>query len=257
MPTRGGGAKVLRPASRDSGGNPSFPAVTPPTCTPARPFRAGALAILALLALGACKKTVEPETVESLVVVSGDLQSRQASRQLKAPIVLRALDGAGTGVANAAITLVVAQGGGFVDSASIHTDANGEARVKWTLGPDAAQVLTASVPGLEPRRVTATGIQPRDVVIAQGNNQSARVSVALANNVVVRVLGGDNVPMDSINVTFTIATGGGAISPQSILTNTSGEATVKWTMGPAAGPNTALVRAATIDPVTITATATP
>lgn len=231
--------------------------MNPPPRSPARHRRAGSVALFAVLALAACKKTTEPEVVESLVVVSGDLQARQAGRQLKAPVVLRALNGTGTAVANAAITLVVAQGGGFVDSASIHTDANGEARVKWTLGPDAAQVLMASVPGIEPRRVTATGILPRDIVIAQGNNQSARVSVALANNVVVRVLGGDNVPMDSINVTFTIASGGGAISPQSILTNTSGEATVKWTMGPVAGTNTAVVRAATIDPVTITATATP
>ena len=227
------------------------------TRIPARARLTGATAVLLLLALSGCKKTVEPETVEALTVVSGDLQSRQAGRQLRAPIVFRAIGGDGTGVANAVITLVVAQGGGAVDSASVHTDANGEARVKWTLGPDAAQVLSASVPGREAVRVTATGIQPRDIIVAQGNNQSARVSVALANNVVVRVLGGDNVPMDSINVTFTIAGGGGAISPQSILTNTSGEATVKWTMGPVAGFNTAQVRAATIDPVTITATATP
>ena len=179
------------------------------TRIPARARLTGATAVLLLLALSGCKKTVEPETVEALTVVSGDLQARQAGRQLRAPIVFRAIGGDGTGVANAVITLVVAQGGGAVDSASVHTDANGEARVKWTLGPDAAQVLSASVPGREAVRVTATGIQPRDIIVAQGNNQSARVSVALANNVVVRVLGGDNVPMDSINVTFTIAGGGG------------------------------------------------
>ena len=223
-------------------------------------LRARFVVIAGLLLSGAltgCKKAVEPLTVETLTLVSGDLQSRQAGRQLKAPLVFRATNSGGKAVGGAAITIVVLQGGGAVDSASVKTDANGEARVKWTLGPEAAQALQATVNGLEPMRVTAIGILPSDIVIAQGNNQSAKVSLGLLNPVVVRVIGANNVPMDSINVSFQITGGGGAIVPQSVFTNAVGEATVKWTMGPIAGTNTALVRAALIDPVTITATATP
>ena len=212
---------------------------------------------LLLVALGGCKKALGPTAVETLTIVSGNLQSRQVSRVLRAPLVFRATDAAGKGVGSAAITIVVVQGGGAVDSASIKTDANGEARVKWTLGSEVTNTIVATIPGVEPMRATASGIPPSDIVIAQGNNQSARVSVALLNSVVVRVIGGTNVPMDSVNVTFQITGGGGAIAPQSIVTNSFGEATVKWTMGPIAGANTALVRAAAIDPVTITATATP
>ena len=212
---------------------------------------------LLLLALAGCKKAVEPATVDALTIVSGSLQTRQASRLLRSPLVFRATDAAGKGVGGTAITIVVVQGGGAVDSASIKTDANGEARVKWTLGPEVTNAIVATIPGVEPLRVTSTGILPSDIVIAQGNNQSAKVAVALANQIVVRVIGGTNVPMDSVNVAFQITGGGGAIAPQSILTNAQGEATVKWTMGPIAGTNTALVRAAAIDPVTITATATP
>jgi hypothetical protein len=214
-------------------------------------------ASILLLATTSCKKTVEPEVVETLTVVSGDLQIRQASRVLRAPIVFRATDAEGKGVSGAAITIVVAQGGGAVDSASIRTDENGEARIKWTLGPESANAILATIAGLEPVRVTATGILPTDVIVAQGNNQSARVSVALLNSIVVRVLGANNTPMDSINVSFQVTGGGGAIAPQSILTNASGEATVRWTMGPVPGTNTASVRASTIEPVTITATGTP
>jgi hypothetical protein len=217
---------------------------------------AGGAALL-MLAVAGCKKALEPDAVETLTLVSGDVQTRQAGRSLRSPLVFRATGASGQGVGGAAITLVIVQGGGAVDSASIKTDANGEARVKWTLGPEAAQAVLATIPGIEPLRVTAIGVLPSDIVIAQGNNQSARVAVALLNNVVIRVLGANNTPMDSINVTFQITSGGGAIAPQSILTNASGEATVKWTMGPVAGGNTALVRAATIDPITITATATP
>ena len=208
-------------------------------------------------ALTGCKKAVEPLTVETLTLVSGDLQTRQAGRQLKSPLVFRATNSGGKAAGGAVITIVVLQGGGSVDSASLKTDANGEARVKWTLGPEASQALQATVSGLEPMRVTAIGILPSDIVIAQGNNQSAKVSIGLLNPVVVRVIGANNVPMDSINVSFQITGGGGAIVPQSVFTNSVGEATVKWTMGPIAGTNTALVRAALIDPVTITATATP
>ena len=210
-----------------------------------------------LLALSGCQKATAVVAAGTLTIVSGNLQTRQVGRTLRTPLVFRATDAAGKGVGGTSITIVVVQGGGAVDSASIKTDANGEARVKWTLGPEVAQAIHATIPSVEPLRVTATGIVPSDIVIAQGNNQSARVLVALVNSVVVRVLGGSNVPMDSINVTFQITGGGGAIAPQSILTNAAGEATVKWTMGPVAGTNTALVRAATIDPVTITATATP
>ena len=224
---------------------------------PARARIASGIAGLVLLALGGCQKAVATVPVEVLTLVSGDLQTRQASRLLRSPLVFRATSAAGKGVGGVAITIVVVQGGGAVDSASIKTDANGEARVKWTLGPEAGQAILATVPGIQPLRVTATGILPTDIVIAQGNNQSGKVGTALANAIVVRVLGGTNVPMDSINVTFQITGGGGAISPQSAFTNASGEASVKWTPGPVAGTNTALVRAASIDPVTITSTGTP
>ena len=227
-------------------------------CLRLRSICAVALVPLLLLPLAGCKKaTTEPKSVASLTLVSGGAQIRQASRLLRSPLVFRATDAGGAGVGSVPITIVVVQGGGAVDSASVKTDANGEARVKWTLGPDAAQALQASIPTVEPLRVTATGIVPSDVVIAQGNNQSAKAAATLTNSIVVRVLGGSNVPMDSINVTFQITAGGGAIAPQSVLTNSSGEATVRWTMGPVAGSNTASVRAATIDPVTITATGTP
>ena len=220
--------------------------------------RAIGAAGLLMLSLNGCKKVVEAEAVDALTLVSGGAQTRQAARLLASPLVFRATSAEGSAVGGATITIVIVQGGGAVDSASIKTDANGEARVRWTLGPGVtSQALQASVPDVEPLVVTATGIVPSDIVIAQGNNQSARIGVALPNSVVVRVLGAANTPMDSINVTFQITGGGGAIAPQSILTNASGEATVKWTMGPIAGSNSAVVRASTIDPVTISATATP
>jgi hypothetical protein len=228
----------------------------------ARRIAGAALVSLTMLAVfsGCSKKaaTTGPVVVvDAITIVSGDQQNRQAGRTLRAPIVLRATDAAGRGVANAAITIVVAQGGGAVDSASIKTNTNGEARIRWTLGPEVGQTLTATVQSVAPLRINATGILPADIIIAQGNGQSAKLGLAVANPIVVRVVGTNNTPMDSINVTVQIVDGGGAMAPASVLTNASGEATVRWTLGPRAGSNTALVRAGALDPVTITATATP
>jgi hypothetical protein len=227
-----------------------------------RPAVAALSGCVMLSTLSACSKVAaatgsSAPTVESLTIISGDQQVRQAGRPLRAPLLLRATDAAGRAVPSAPITLVVTQGGGSVDSASVRTNANGEARVRWTLGPDIAQTLIASSQSAAPLRVTATGLVPTDVVVAQGNGQTGRVGLALATPLVVRVLSTGNVPMDSINVSLQIVSGGGSLAPQSLLTNASGEATIRWTVGPTPGANTALIRAGTLDPITVTATAIP
>lgn len=216
-------------------------------------------ATLAGVAMAACAKkdATAPSAPTALTIVQGNLQVRQAGRRLPVPLVYRAVDAGGAGIKGVPIRFVVDQGGGSVDSASVTTDDAGEARVRWTLGMGAAQVLLANAPGLEPVRATATPLFPTDIVIAQGNNQTARPAQTLPNPVVIRVLGQGNVPLDSITVALQVTAGGGAIAPQSVLTNALGEATVRWTMGPAAGTNSALVRAGTLEPVPIAATAAP
>ncbi len=224
----------------------------------ARLSRPAALATLAVLPLAACKKgdSTAPHVARGLTIVQGDGQLRQAYRKLPTPLVLRATDDDGQGVANVPITLVVDQGGGSVDSASVRTDHNGEARVRWTLGGTPAQALVASAPGVHPVRATATLLLPTDVVVVQGNNQTARAGTALPVSVIVRVLGPGNVAMDSLPVAMQIAAGGGTIAPQTVVTNAAGEATAKWTMG-VAGANTVYVRVGTLESTVLNATATP
>ncbi|MCU0626044.1 MAG: hypothetical protein MUF21_06095 [Gemmatimonadaceae bacterium] len=216
-----------------------------------------ALALAGAALAGCAKESAAPSVPAALTIVQGNLQVRQAGRRLPVPLVFRAIDDAGTGLKGVPIRFVVDQGGGSVDSASVTTDAAGEARVRWTLGMGPTQLLLANVPGLEPVRASATALFPADLVIAQGNNQSVRAGQTLPTPVVVRVLGPGNVPLDSITVSLQVTAGGGAIAPQSIVTNALGEATVRWTMGPIAGPNSALVRAGTLEPAVLTATGTP
>jgi len=118
------------------------------------------------------------------------------------------------------------------------------------------QSLLASAPGVVPITVGATGLLPTQIILAQGNNQSAKTGTALTNSVIVRVVGTGNVPMQGVTVGFQVLSGGGGMTPATVVTNALGEASTKWTMG-AAGAQTASASAGSLTPVSISATATP
>ncbi|MDH4352218.1 MAG: Ig-like domain repeat protein, partial [Gemmatimonadota bacterium] len=64
-------------------------------------------------------------------------------------------------------------------------------------------------------------------------------------------------PVSGVSVTFT--PGSGSVSAGTVTTGTNGQATVDWTLGTTAGPQTLTVSSGTLNgsPVTFTATATP
>ncbi len=210
-------------------------------------------AAAAAFLIAGCKEAVAPATAGSLLVVQGDLQVAAAGAQLPTPLVLRVKGTDGEPLDDTPISFQVVQGGGAVDPATIRSDANGEARVKWTLGRGASvQAIHASVPGLDPIKINATGVLPDTIVVAQGNNQSAKAGAQLSVPIVVRVTGGNNIPIPGVTVSFALS--GGAVSPASIVTNALGEASVRWTLGPA-GQHTAEVSALSLTPIVIRATA--
>jgi hypothetical protein len=193
----------------------------------------------------------------SLVVVQGANQSVQAGKDLPTSIVFRVLDSTGAPLSGVTVSLAIVSGGGAVTPASDTTNARGEFTSKWTLGPGVAQQsLVASVAGVTPVPVSATGLLPTTIVLVQGNNQTAKFGTALTNAIIVRVVGTANVPMQGVTVGFQVATGGGGMAPSTVVTNALGEATTKWTLGPA-GTNTALVTSGSLQPIQLSATATP
>lgn len=229
-----------------------------PRAIPSRPLALAALVAAALLA--GCKKTeaTAAPIAGSLTIVQGNYQSVQAGKELPSAVVLRVTDQSGAAMAGVPVTLVVYAGGGTVTPASGVTDAKGEYIAKWTTGPvHAENQLQATVPGLDPVKIYAIGILPSDIIIAQGNGQSAKVGATLATSIVVRVVGAGNIPMSGVSVLFQVLSGGGAIAPQSAVTSSLGEVTVKWSLGPVVGTQTALVSASTLTPVGLVATATP
>lgn len=213
--------------------------------------------LVVVLAVGGCGKAavVEPPTPGSLVLVQGNNQQVQGGSELPNPVVIRVLATDGTPIGKLPIGFSVVQGGGSVNPGSAASDENGEVKVKWTVGPnEVAQLLRASVPGVEAVNVSALALLPSDIVIAQGNNQGAKAGAALPNPIVIRIVGPGNVPMKGIAVAFQVISGGGLISPQSGLTNALGEVTARWTLGGTAGTNTLAVSSGALQPLSMSAT---
>jgi hypothetical protein len=206
--------------------------------------------------LGGATET-KTKTPASIVLVQGANQSVQAGKDLPTAIVFRVLDSAGAPLSGVTLSLAVVSGGGAVTPASDTTNGRGEFTSKWTLGPGVAQqTIVASVAGVTPLPVNAVGLLPTTLILVQGNNQTAKPGTALTNSIIVRVVGNANVPMQGVTVGFQVVTGGGGMTPNTVVTNALGEATTKWTLG-AAGANAALVTSGSLQPIQLSATATP
>ncbi len=215
-----------------------------------------AAALPTLLAFPGCSATTAAPTATRLAIVQGQLQSAAAGSVLPTSIVLRVLGTDGGPVAKIPVSLSVIAGGGSVDPATITSDVNGEVKAKWTLGPNAQiQTVSASAPLVDAVLVNAFGILPSDLIVAQGNSQAAKAGAALPVQIVVRVTGGNNVPIPGVTVALSITGGGGQISPQSAVTNATGEVSVRWTLGPQTGPQSATVTAGNLGPIPLNAIA--
>lgn len=75
--------------------------------------------------------------------------------------------------------------------------------------------------------------------------------------VAVRVVGVNNTPVVGVPVAFQVTAGAGVITPQSALTHSSGEVSVKWTLGPTPGMNTVTASVAKLSPAAVVAIAMP
>jgi hypothetical protein len=104
--------------------------------------------------------TARPGSASRLDRVSGNNQSAQAGNELREPLVVELLDGAGNGIPNRAVSWLVATGGGSVPDANTTTDDDGRASTRWTLGPNpGGNTLNAVVSGVGAVAFSAIGTE--------------------------------------------------------------------------------------------------
>lgn len=74
-------------------------------------------------------------------------------------------------------------------------------------------------------------ITPYSIDIVSGNNQTGAANQMLSNPLKVKVIDNFNLPQSNIPVYFSVTSGGGSISTNSVLTDAGGFAQSNWTLG--------------------------
>jgi hypothetical protein len=224
-----------------------------------RQFGGGMIAVLAVagLACGSGSETVG--TAGDIVVQGGGGQSALVTSVLQ-PYVVLVRDQNGSPESGVTVSWRVASGGGSVAPASSVTDGAGLAQATATLGTVAGvQVVQARAPHRagSPVSLSSTGIGgPATQLIKFGGDlQSAPKAQSLAQPLVVQVKDAYNNPVGGATVTWAVTQGGGTVSAPSSQTTSVGSASVTWTLGLAAGPNTVTATVAGAGTATFTATA--
>jgi adhesin/invasin len=193
--------------------------------------------------------------------LAGDGQSGLAGSTITTRPSVKVTDSFGNVAVGAPVTFAVTQGNSVLVGATQVADANGVATLGgWTLGTTAGNNrVTASVAGGASVTFDAPGSAGpvTSLAIISGNAQSATVGGPVSTKPAVRARDDFGNPVAGINVTFTVASGGGSITGATTTTGADGLATVgSWTLGNTAGTNTLSAAANGLTPVTITATGT-
>ena len=200
-------------------------------------------------------------SANGLAGVSGDGQTGPAGTALPGPLVVEVTDAFGNPIANIPVSWT-AEGGGSVSATSTTTDSEGRTSVTRTLGPTAgiqSTLATSTTEDLAGSPVTfthtVTAGNPSGVLILDGNNQTAAPGATLPKDLVVEVVDEGGNPVVTAAVTWVVTAGGGTLSPPTGSTDENGRMATKWTLGPAAGTNTAQAIVSGVGQAEFTATA--
>jgi adhesin/invasin len=177
-----------------------------------------------------------PPEATTLAVDSGAGQTGAPGRQLPQPLVVLVTDDDDRPIADVQVSFSVSQGGGAVSDMTIQSDIEGRARVSWTLGPDAgtqsvnAEARTSAGLQLDgsPLTISAEAVRPPPVriVLQSPPAETARNGVRFDRQPIVEVLDAEDQPVAQVQVTASIASGGGTLSgTTAVSSDATGRAT--------------------------------
>lgn len=197
--------------------------------------------------------------------VAGDAQAATVATMVAVSPSVRVSDQYDNPVAGVPVTFAATVGAGTVMGGSQATDTDGVATVGgWTLGttagPNQLSATVADGPLVVTFSATGTADVPTSLTVTAGDGQTATVATTLPVSpaVVVQDQYGNEVP--DVTVTFAVASGNGSLTGEVQVTGGDGVAVVgSWTLGTPAGTQTLEVSVGQpgVDPVTVSATATP
>ena len=199
----------------------------------------------------------------TMVIDSGQGQTATVNTNVAVKPTVLIRDQYNNPVPSVGVTFAVTGGGGSaLPGTPVSTDGSGRARVtSWTLGQTAgANALQATASGVTPANFTATGIAGAPAIVAKtaGDSQAVTVNSAVPTAPTVLVTDQFGNPVESVTVTFNVASGGGGLTNGTRKTGSTGHAAVgSWTLGTQAGLNTLTATPTGLSAATFSATGTP
>jgi len=179
-----------------------------------------------------------------------------AGQRMTDPIQALVLDSYGNRVPGVTVRFSIVSGDGTLSTASAVSNEKGEANTYLTLSLlgtfYAIEATATDNGGVTLRNAPVTfyvkpGVPPKQIQYVSGNDQTGLSCDRLANPLIVKVIGNNDLPFATYPVEFKVTSGGGsvsALSPESysssvtIKTNSEGLAQVYWKPGALAGINT-------------------
>jgi hypothetical protein len=200
--------------------------------------KAGTQRLRAQVGSGHGKGAVPPVTVHAtalagvpvgLVIVSGDAQRGAAGEPLAKALVLRVVDSAGNGVADAELELSPSDGS--VPDTSIHTDSLGIARVRWTLGHTAGDhSLAVHLDGMKKLlKLTAIARPAGPANLSFDDAPGESKSSHARKQLVALVTDAFGNPVPDARLSFS--TRSGSVTPSRAVSDARGRVKVSWTLG--------------------------
>ena len=206
--------------------------------------KTGTQKLRAQVGVGSGARSIPPVTISAtalagaptaLEVTSGDAQKGAAGSVLAKPIVVRVVDANGSGVADTPIQL--APSSGSVPDSVVTTDAQGIARVRWTMGRSAGEhSLAVRVEGVKKLLKVAALSMPAapanlsfDDAPADAHAKGKEKSHHLF--AVVTDVYGNPVP----DAAVMFSTKSGTVTPARAVSDTRGRAALTWTPGTRGG----------------------
>ena len=188
--------------------------------------------------------TFDNRTPQRIRIISGDNQESLPSAALANPFVVEVQDERRVAFEGVPVTFTVTSGDGTLSTTSTATNTNGRAESILTLGPNpGTNTVTVSAAGIpEGQTFNAVDILvPKTLEIISGNDQEGLPGAALDKPFVVEVRDRADTPVPGVQVTFSVARGGGTLSVPSATTDKNGRAESILTLGPNPGTNTVTV----------------
>ncbi len=200
----------------------------------------------------------EPVAANTRFALLGDVPKAPARGVVE--VAVRTTDSLGRPLADVPVFWSTAQAG-VITPTTTRTDSAGEARATWALGKRSGAQRAALRLGhgrVAPFSINAVALagSPFRLTLEKKPSATAAAGTALGASIVVRVTDSASNPIPDIKLSIK-KTGGGTTADGDVVTDSTGRASIAWTLGTKAGSQKLEISTGKLKPVAVLVNATP